>query len=487
MTSSPKSMTTEEIYEIYDEIFSNMTFYVDKKNKTQVYAEYKVSYDDNDGESKNYYEFLNINDRAFVADVRLAFIAQTGEHYAPPFKTVIQRYADKAIAHKNTVDINKRLAGSENSITYFFGDDKNRIVYIDKEGVRLRKRSKKYKFLKTDNTKPQVMPKKSKDKSLLQRLSPFLNMDDDMKILFTVNLVQQFICTSSHFVGVISAEKGSGKSTLTKIWHRIIDPTEAEVSIMPKNVEELKNHLANNKVVVFDNTQLLSQEFSDILCGAVTGTAYTKRELYTNSNELVYKLHNTVIINGINVIPTQSDLLDRTMLFKLNSVADEDRKDEETLEEEFNKALPYILGTIFATLSKYFAQKESIKVAGNHRMSGAYKDCYIIATVLGVAEEFVEAFENNQAELKDDCKNSSILVSSLSEYFNKRGKDSTLDYAENVYDELKMYIPYDSDFPNSSSAFTAKLRKEEEFLRKAGFKYCKHPDKKGTWLMINKI
>ena len=89
-------MTTEEIYEIYDEIFNGMTFYVDKKNKTQVYAEYKVSYDDND-ESKNYYEFLNINDRAFVADVRLAFIAQTGEHYAPSFKTVIQRYADKAI------------------------------------------------------------------------------------------------------------------------------------------------------------------------------------------------------------------------------------------------------------------------------------------------------------------------------------------------------------------------------------------------------
>ena len=479
-------MTTEEIYEIYDEIFNGMTFYVDKKNKTQVYAEYKVSYDDND-ESKNYYEFLNINDRAFVADVRLAFIAQTGEHYAPSFKTVIQRYADKAIAHKNTVDINKRLAGSENSATYFFGDDKNRVVYIDKEGVRLRKRSKKYKFLKTDNTKPQVMPKKSKDKSLLQRLSPFLNMDDDMKILFTVNLVQQFICTSSHFVGVISAEKGSGKSTLTKIWHRIIDPTEAEVSIMPRNAEELKNHLANNKVVVFDNTQLLSQEFSDILCGAVTGTAFTKRELYTNSNELVYKLHNTVIINGIDVIPHQSDLLDRTMLFRLNSISEEDVKDEETLEKEFKKARPYILGSIFETLSEYFKHKHNVTIKGNHRMSRAYKDCYVIASVLGVADEFVKAFERNQAELKEACENNNSLISAFNQYFKANKKMDSLGLAAETYDELKQYVSDDDTFPNSSAAFTSQLRKDEELLRKAGIKFCKYKKREGTLLIVNKM
>ena len=472
-------MTNEEIEDIYCGIFDSGTWYTNKDNNTEVYVEFERD----DG----YYEFLDIKGKLFPIYIRGYYRSVSNEIGAPSFQYILQKYSDDAILDNNAVTINKRLAGNEKCTAYYLGDDKNRIVYIDKDDYKIVKRCKLYKFIKTDNTEQQVKPRQNKDKNLLELLSPFLNMDDDMKILFTVNLVQQFICTSSHFVGVISAGKGCGKSTLTKMWHKMIDPTKANVSIMPNSVEELKNHLANNRVVVFDNTQLLSQDFSDILCGAVTGTAYTKRELYTNSNELVYKLHNTVIINGIDVIPSQSDLLDRTILFKLNKIDVDEIKDDETLDKEFDEARPYILGAIFDTLSKYFANKKSTKVIGNHRMSGAYKDCFVIATVLGVADKFVEAFENNQSELHADYQKGNSLVSSFIEYFKNKSKDSTLDYAENIYDELKMYIPDDSDFPNSSSAFTAKLRKEEDFLRKAGFKYCKHSDKKGTWLMINKI
>ena len=472
--------------EVYDKIFDEMNFYVDCNNTTQVYAEYKKYTTDKKGNRCYHYEFQSINDARFAAQVREFFRELADDDSALSFKTKLLKYHDRAIVDNRAISINRRLTGNKGGTAYYLANDENQIVCIDKNGYRIVKRCKNYKFIKTSNTLPQVKPEKSGGKSLLNLLSPFLNLSEPMKILFVVNLVQQFVCTSSHFVGVISSEKGSGKTTFTKMWHKIIDPTRAEVSIMPTNSEELKNHLANNKVVCFDNSQLLSQQFSDILCGAVTGTAYTKRELYTNSNELIYELHNSVIINGIDVVPAQSDLLDRTILFKLNKIADEERKEVRILNKEFNKALPYILGAIFDTLSKYFANKDSIQVIGNNRMAEAYNDCYKIAYVLGVADEFVEAFEQNQSELKEDCKKRNAMVSAFIEYFKDNNRGVIADYANGVYETIENYAS-GNDFPKSASAFTARLRKEEEALRDAGIKFCKGTDRAGTYLLINKI
>ena len=292
----------------------------------------------------------------------------------------------------NRIAVYTRLAGSADDTAYFLGDDKNTIIYTNKDGYVAQKRHPKYKFIKKTSTVAQVMPKKSQAENLFKLLKPFLNMCEDMQILFVVNLVQQFLCNSSHFLSVISAPKGTGKSTMMKWWRKIIDPSKAEVTLMPSSPDELKNHLSNHQFVAFDNTEPLNKMFSDIFCGAVTGVTVAKRQLYTDCAEVIQRLHNTIVLNGIDVIPHRSDLLDRAILFRLNKLEHEYRKGEAEIQESFDRDLPYILGSIFDTLTEYFKIKDTTNVTGKHRMSGAYKDCYIIATVLGVADEFVTAY-----------------------------------------------------------------------------------------------
>ena len=314
------------------------------------------------------------------------------------------------------------------------------------------------------------MPKKSQAENLFKLLKPFLNMCKDMQILFVVNLVQQFLCNSSHFSSVISAPKGTGKSTMMKWWRKIIDPSKAEVTLMPTSPDELKNHLSNHHFVAFDNTEPLNKMFSDIFCGAVTGVTVAKRQLYTDCAEVIQRLKNTIVLNGINVIPRRSDLLDRAILFRLDKLEHKDRKGEEEIQESFDRDLPYILGSIFDTLTEYFKIKDTTNVTGKHRMSGAYKDCYIIATVLGVADEFVTAFEHNQSELQKGFAESDGLISAIYNYFEATGKNKVEGYARDVYNILRQYADKVS-FPNSDSSFSRYLNKKEDDLKSAGLDY----------------
>lgn len=327
------------------------------------------------------------------------------------------------------------------------------------------------------------MPKYGRN--LLDELFPLLNMGYDMKLLFTINLVQEFICSSSHFLAVISSPQGSGKSTFTNMWRQIVDPAQAVITTMPDNVDSLKNHLANNIMCCFDNTQQLNAAYSDILCGAVTGTYHTKRKLYTDSDEIVIKLHNIVVLNGIDIIPSKSDLLERSLLFKLNTISSADRKSENEIKEKFSEALPYVLGAIFDILVEYFKRKDEIEVKGSHRMAGAYRDCYVIASILDVADDFVIAFQNNQKLLKNNLIESNPLVSAIDLYMRSLGQKQKKCTMTTLYDEIKKLSDIDT-FPKNSSAFSRALKNQEPALEQAGYTYSRLKGRKNTTVIIKK-
>ena len=114
---------------------------------------------------------------------------------------------------------------------------------------------------------------------------------------------------------IINSTHGSGKSTLTKLIKKLLDPTLSENTLIPSNVEELKNHCANNTVVCFDNTRPLKDNESDILCAAVTGSTVAKRKLYSTSDEVLLFLKNIVILNGIDIVPKRADFVERSLMF----------------------------------------------------------------------------------------------------------------------------------------------------------------------------
>ena len=63
----------------------------------------------------------------------------------------------------------------------------------------------------------------------------------------------------------------------------------------------------------------------------VTGIGHTKRQLYTDDEDIIYEHKRPICLNGINVALTEPDALDRSISVELKEIDDEYRKKEDDL------------------------------------------------------------------------------------------------------------------------------------------------------------
>ncbi|MBR2507255.1 MAG: hypothetical protein IKB70_10245 [Bacilli bacterium] len=462
------------------QIVEEVNFYADEVNENEVYAEF--SFDDHTEfcsiSSPRLYAFLNVYFRSFTSDFEMV-----------NFKPLINVKRDETILFGSKVKVHTRIAGNENRICFFLADDSWHSVVISPKGWKILQQTK-YKFIKKPNTKEQVFPKNCKKKTLDELLRKFINMEEESYVLFKIALIQYFFPNSSHYIAIISSEHGTGKSTITKLIRELIDPSVANVSFIPDNPEEIKNHLANNMVVAFDNTKHQKDIISDILCSAVTGSSFTKRTLYTTAEETILNVHNIVILNGINIVPNKSDLLERSILFELKKIPSAKRKTDKKFWDTFNKYKPYILGEIFSIISIALGIRKDLSLKKTHRMSDAYTDMVAIAMAMGYTEEdFSQIFYSNRNKLEKAYSDGNYFVSSIVEYMeecrNNKPIENTMTH---IYQLIKTFKKGDIKFfPKSASAFSRKLKEEESSLKLAGYKIYIDPKKDATYLKIEKI
>lgn len=465
--------------EIMIEIINEVDFFVDETNESEVYVEFDF------GDHK---EFSSVNSSRFRAFLNTLFRDRTSEYKYVNFNALISVKKDETILIGDKVKVYNRVAGNENRICFFLADKLWQSVIITPKGWRIRQQTT-YKFLKKTNTHEQVLPKRCKDKTLDYFLKRFINLEEETYQLFKIVLIQYFFPNSSHYIAVISSEHGTGKSTITRLIRELIDPSVASISFIPDNIEEIKNHLANNKVVAFDNTKHQKDVVSDILCSAVTGSSFTKRTLYTTAEETILNVHNIVILNGINIVPNKSDLLERSILFELQKIPPNKRKTDKEFWEKFQKYKPYILGEIFSVISTALGIRQNLSLEKTHRMSDAYTDMVAIAMALGYTEEeFSNIFYANREKLEKAYSEGNYFVSSIVEYMEYRNEKSIENTMTYIYQLIKDFKRGDIKyFPKSASAFSRKLKEEESALKLAGYKIYIDPKKDATYLKLEKI
>ncbi len=190
---------------------------------------------------------------------------------------------------------------------------------------------------------------------------------------------------------------------------------------MPDTPKELIQALAHNAFLFFDNVSHITEVVSDILCKAVTGSGFPKRELYSDDDDIIYSFRRSIGINGINLVTTRPDLLERSLLIQLDRISDRDRKQENELDENFTRDLPLILGGIFGVLVNAIRVKSSLKLASYPRMADFTIWGCAIATVLGfTAENFLEAYKENIARQTEVVLNENIVASVLISFMEER-------------------------------------------------------------------
>ena len=99
--------------------------------------------------------------------------------------------------------------------------------------------------------------------------------------------------------------------------------------------------LSHHWVAYFDNLSEVPAWLSDILCCAVTGAGFSKRELYSDDDDVTYAFRRCLGLNGINVVATRSDLLDRSILLRLGRIPRERRRGEKELLADSIGVLPH--------------------------------------------------------------------------------------------------------------------------------------------------
>ena len=118
----------------------------------------------------------------------------------------------------------------------------------------------------------------------------------------------------------------------------------------------------NSWMLVFDNLSGMPHWLSDSFCRLSTGGGISNRELYTNGEEFILDAMRPVILNGIDSLPSAPDLADRSLIFNLPQIPDEDRRPEKRFWADFEKARPRILGALLDAVSMGLRNQSSVKL-----------------------------------------------------------------------------------------------------------------------------
>ena len=363
-----------------------------------------------------------------------------------------------------------RVAGClKDGIEYFLSDAENTVIEV-RDGSWGVSNEPRYRFLTSSSQLKQVIPKRT-SRSLLELLKPLVNLKDDDLILFAVWLVQGF-SGGSHYGLLLSAERGSSKSTLTRLVNHVVDPSRATTMQLQKKIQDFQDVLADNYLCCYDNMRSIPLEHSDAMAAAITCSTVAKRVLYTTHDIAYMKMHNLIVLNGINLFPTESDLAERFLYFELKKLTPEQLRPDSEIEQLFSERRPLILGAIFELLAKaslLVNQSMSVKPT---RMANAYVEMLAIAKAMGMSEEkFDRIIRANLSAMQRACA-STPLVQAVTEYmdgpaFGKRKvTESSTTFFRNV---TANYSGQRSALPSSAAAFSKRLKAEHDGLAAAGF------------------
>jgi len=251
--------------------------------------------------------------------------------------------------------LHNRIAWHNNKIYYDLANDKWQKIEISPDG-----------FKKIENVESEIIPEpyfrryphqKTQDdpaetETDIQELIDLFGIKEGDQLLLKTLIISYFVPNVPRPILVIHGEQGSAKTTLIQAIREIIDPSQVEVLNLPKSAEEMPLQLIQHYFLPFDNVGYINDDQSNILCQAVTGTGYTKRELYTDSNMKIYHYKRAISINGINAVPGRPDLLDRCIIFELHRIGNTKRKTQAETIKKIKEMKPGLLSYIFRVLSK---------------------------------------------------------------------------------------------------------------------------------------
>ena len=371
-----------------------------------------------------------------------------------------------------------RVAEHGGSIYVDLANDRWEAVEIAASGWRVvASEEMPVRFRRPRGMLPLPAPAKGRDgrddlDGLLQR---FINVSDEGSVrLIIAWLVQALRPTGPYPVLIFQGEQGSAKSTAERLLRSLVDPSTAPLRTTTRNERDLIIAATNSWCVAFDNISALSPWLSDASCRLSTGGGFSARELYTDSEEVLFDATRPQLFNGITDVATRPDLLDRALVVTLPPIPEERRRPEAELWREFEKARPRILASLFDAISGALGAVESVRLEGMPRMA----DFAVWATAaedsLGWERgEFMEAYAGNRAEATESALEADPVAIAVREFMDDR--DEWTGTAGELWEALNELvgegIRHTKAWPGAPNALSARMKRLAPALRGIGIEY----------------
>ena len=213
-----------------------------------------------------------------------------------------------------------------------------------------------------------------------------------------------------------------------------------------------------------------------MLCKAVTGDGFSKRELFTDDDDIIFVFKRCLGMNGINLTAKNPDLLERSILFKLERVSQEQRREEMDLLPAFEQDRQKIVGGIFDAVAKAMQIKPSIKLNSLPRMADFVVWGCAIAEALGYTrEQFLDAYYGDIKSQNEEVLYESLVATAVIQIMETNddwtgSASELLKELTDVAEELGINVTQEKEWPKAANVLGRRLNKLKTNLADAGIK-----------------
>jgi hypothetical protein len=369
---------------------------------------------------------------------------------------------------------------SDDSILYDLTNKDWDIVRITAEGWNIEKSP--IIFRRYSNQLPQVFPSRDYEQDVFDQFINLVNVkDDDNKLLLKCYIIALFVPGIQKAIQMLHGDQGAAKTTFQELEKMLVDPSSILTLAFPRDTNEFIQKLAHNYIAYFDNVSHIPDWISDILCRAVTGSGFSKRQLWTDDDDIVYNFIRCVGFNGINLAATKADLLDRGLIIQLSKISKKDRRLRSDILSEFYELRPKLLGYIFNILVKVLGTMSSVELDELTRMADFAKICETISRCMGNKDNaFIDAYNRNIQLQTEQVLESNIIAPIIVKFMEDKSKwtgsaTELLGYMEPIAEQMRINTR-SRGYPKSPNALSKKLNEIKATLGEIGISITKGTD-----------
>lgn len=371
--------------------------------------------------------------------------------------------------------IYNRIAMINNSIFYDMCTPDWKITQINKDGWEIISMDEdtpmfERKQQQTQQVNPIVDTITSK-RNGLDEMCQLLRIKLTDRTMFKIHLIAFFIEKYPIPIMIFTGDQGSIKTTLMQTVKIIVDPSAQLSSRLHKKMEDISIHLYNRYLSAFDNISNFNKDISDLICRVITGEGDSKRELYTNMDEIILNYKRKIIVNGIAPSLDYPDLIDRSIFYETSTITENERLTLEEFIEKRDEIIPYLIHQIFDILCLAITVYDECKIdlhGKMQRMSDFSIWGEAIARSMGIEKMiFIEMYTKRIKLDALDIVNSYPIFGIVQKMMNDIPKYE--DTISNFYDYLKSHaVDENIDTKSAESKFPKgpnKVREQIKILR----------------------